>query len=110
MDTCALVQAVSATILPNVGGLWMAFVNKRALREWYYKLNMPKNFPSNWVFGTMWTSLNTSMGYTSYMVWRDGGGLNGAARYPLMVYGAHLGLNWALSPIYFGARSVKWVK
>jgi translocator protein len=110
MDTTTLVRVVGASVLPNLGGLVMGFINKKAIKEWYDKLNLPKYRPPNWVFGPVWTSLYTCMGYASYLVWRDGGGFAGAARGPLALYAAHLGLNWAWSPVFFGARSVKWVR
>jgi translocator protein len=109
MDTTTLVRVVGATVLPNLGGILMGFLNKNAIKEWYDKLNLPKLRPPNWVFGPVWTSLYLGMGYASYLVWRDGGGFDGVARGPLILYAFKLALNWSWSPVFFGARSVKWV-
>jgi translocator protein len=109
MDTTTLVRVVGASVLPNLGAVIMGFLNTKATKAWYYKLKLPKERPPKWVFGPVWTTVYTCSGYASYLVWRDGGGFNGAARGPLILYAIKLGLNWLWSPVFFGSRSVKWV-
>lgn len=98
--------AIGATLLPNLGGIAGSFTTRAAIPHWYENLKRPEWRPPNWMFAPVWTTLYTSMGYASYLVYRDGGGFNGAARLPLIVYGSNLVFNWMWSPIFFGAKRI----
>ncbi|CAO1300924.1 unnamed protein product [Diamesa tonsa] len=102
------VQIAAAVILPNIGGWAGGLITRSSLKPWYEGLKHPSFRPPNWVFGPTWTVLYSSMGYASYVVWKQGGGFSGAAKYPLMMYGTQLALNWAWTPIFFGLKNLKW--
>ncbi|CAH1156053.1 unnamed protein product [Phaedon cochleariae] len=99
--------ALGFTVLPNLGGIAGGFITKNAIEKWYKTLKLPSWRPPNWVFGPVWTTLYCGMGYASYMVYRDGGGLMGPARLPLTVYGLNIVANWMWTPIFFGAKNLK---
>lgn len=109
-----LFQIAGAMLLPNVGGFVNGKLTVSNLKPWYASLNKPKLNPPNWIFGPVWTSIYTAMGYASYLVWRDGGGFeltlgNDPAKYALTLYGTQLILNWAWTPLFFHYHSFKWV-
>lgn len=86
-------QITAAILLPSLSGFASGMIVRKNMKSWYEHLNHSKFRPPNYVFPIVWKSLYCSMGYASYLVWKDGGGFNGAARLPLMLYGAQYMLN-----------------
>lgn len=111
---CDKLKVAAAIIIPNIGN----FIQKHYIDGlkvpggpcWYTGLNKPWYTPPNYVFPPMWLTMYTSMGYASYLVWRDGNGFGGQASCALLLYGTHLISQWAWSPIFFKHHSMKWVR
>uniref|UniRef100_A0A1Q3FSZ2 Putative peripheral-type benzodiazepine receptor n=1 Tax=Culex tarsalis TaxID=7177 RepID=A0A1Q3FSZ2_CULTA len=103
-----ILKIAGAIALPQIGGLICAYLALPEMMGWYQRLNFPPIVPPNWVFPPVWTILNAGIGYASYLVWQDGGGFNGTARLPLILYGIQLALNWAWTPIFYKLHKLKW--
>lgn len=102
-------KIIGAALLPNVGGWAGGIITSQNIKPWYESMKKPDWRPPNWAFGPVWTGLYCGMGYASYLVYRDGGGFNGPAKLPLILYGSQLALNWSWTPIFFGLHSLKGV-
>ena len=109
VEYSTVLQIIFAVLLPNIGGFVNGFLTKGQIETWYKTITLPTWRPPNWVFGPVWTFLYCSMGYASYLVWRDGNGFGGEALLPLIMYGIQLALNWAWTTIFFVKHELKWV-
>lgn len=76
---------------------------KQFQSDWYDGLNKPSWNPPKWLFGPAWTVLYILMGIASYIVW-----LNSSPEHPailpLIIYGLQLAVNFAWTPVFFGAQ------
>ncbi|XP_032783650.1 translocator protein [Daphnia magna] len=102
-------SAIVLTLLPWVGSFAGGSITRKYIKTWYDKdIKKPSWRPPNLAFPIVWTYLYLTMGYASYLVWRDGGEtLDGPARLPLMLFALQLVLNWAWSYIFFYFHNLK---
>lgn len=104
------VQTAIAIAVPVLGGWLSGIQTKKQIKSWYENLKLPNCRPPNWVFPPVWTTLYTGMGYASYVIWKQGNGFKGAAKWPLVLYGSQLALNFAWTPLFFGMHELKYVR
>ena len=98
--------SIFATLLPFAGAAFFN-VSKSEWKDWYRSLKKPFFQPPEWVFPIVWTSLYASMGYASYMIYRDAYDVE-KRNCALSVYAVHLLINWSFTPVFFGRRKLGW--
>ena len=97
----ALITVPAIVIVGFVMGI---ISNSGFANGWYANLAKPSFQPPGWAFGVVWTTLYTMMGISLAVV------LNAAPSAErsrgLALFGAQLVLNFAWSPIFFGAHRI----
>ncbi|XP_078272881.1 translocator protein [Rhinoraja longicauda] len=101
------VHAFGFTVLPHTGSVF-GWAYHKEVKGWYAGLKKPSWCPPDWVFAPVWMTLYTSIGYGSYLVWKELGGFTDEALVPLGLYGIQLLFNWAWTPIFFKAHKMGW--
>jgi tryptophan-rich sensory protein len=67
---------------------------------WYEALYKPFFTPPNWLFGPAWTIVYTLIAIAGWRVWLTAG----IGSVPAGLWIAQMVLNWAWSPVFFGAH------
>ncbi|KAI9188725.1 hypothetical protein H9P43_000147 [Blastocladiella emersonii ATCC 22665] len=88
--------------IPVLGGFAGAISMGNSVKTWYKDIKKAPWNPPPYVFGPTWTVLYTCMGYASHRVFYLVPAHLRAT--PLALYGAQLALNFAWTPVFFGAK------
>jgi benzodiazapine receptor len=82
------------------GGLAIGAVTRPD--AWYAALAKPSFNPPNWLFGPVWTTLYAMIAVAGWRLWRRGGASPRAKMWWIL----QLALNFAWSPLFFGAHRI----
>jgi len=97
------VVTVPAIVLAGSASGWLS--NSGYENDWFNGLVRPPFMPPAWAFPTVWTTLYVLMGAALAMILAAPE--SGERRLALTLFEVQLVLNFAWSPIFFGAHDIK---
>ena len=95
----------AALAIVAIGSLSGYLSNSGYSNDWFAALAKPSFMPPGWMFGAVWTTLYALMGLAVAMVWVSPAGAERSTA--LRLFFAQLLVNFAWSPIFFGARMIE---
>ena len=101
----AVIAIVAIELLGGVSG-WLS--NSGYGNGWFDALRKPSFMPPGWTFGVVWPILYALMGCALAMILADPP--SDRRRLGLILFFIQLALNFAWSPIFFGAHDIKLAK
>ncbi len=104
-DQGSLLLLAGCLILPLLVGFIGSIFTLSSIPSWYVTLNKPWFTPPNWLFGPAWTILYLLMGFSLWLVIRNGISGSGV-RLAVTVFSAQLIVNLIWSLVFFGLRSM----
>lgn len=100
------IALVTAPVIVGLGSLVGYFSNSGFGNPWFDGTVKPSFMPPGWVFGVTWTVLYTLMGIALAIVLASPD--SSPRRRGIALFAAQLALNYAWSPIFFGAGAIDW--
>lgn len=88
-----------AIFLAVVIGIGALIGTQTAPGAWYEELQKPPLNPPNWIFGPVWFTLYVLIAIAGWRTWMDN-----PRSTAMKFWGAQMLLNWAWSPVWFGAN------
>ncbi len=98
----ALIACPAVVLLGSASG-WLS--NSGYANEWFASLAKPSFMPPGWMFGVVWTTLYVLMGVALALVWASPRTRERTAA--LSLFFVQLAVNYAWSPIFFGAGMIE---
>lgn len=78
----------------------------QAVSTWYLAMNEPFFNPPGWVFAPVWITLYCLMGFSVFLVWKNGIDYK-VVKGALLIFVLQLVLNSSWTVVFFGLRSIK---
>lgn len=97
------IPAIVATVA--LGSLSGFLSNSGYSNDWFAALQKPSFMPPGWMFGVVWTTLYTLMGLALALVWVTPDSVQRTSA--ISLFFVQLAVNFAWSPIFFGARLIE---
>lgn len=95
--------AIPAIVL---GGMAMGWLSNSGMdNSWYVDLEKPGFQPPSWMFGAVWAALYAFMGLALAIVWNEP--KSDERDSAIRLFFVQLALNYAWSPVFFGARMIE---
>lgn len=75
------------------------------ITTWYAALAKPEWTPPNWLFGPVWSTLYVLIGFSLFLVWREGFERKDV-KFAILIFAIQLILNIGWSLVFFGLNSL----
>lgn len=100
------VALITVPLIVVAGSLMGYISNSGFSNDWYADLEKPSFQPPAWAFGVTWTILYTLMAIALALVLVSP--RTSTRRLGIILFFAQLALNYAWSPVFFGAGAIDW--
>jgi benzodiazapine receptor len=91
--------------LSQSAGIIGSLFTANSVKNWYVTLEQPAITPPSWLFGPVWITLYTLMGYAAFLVWEKARHTT-HGKITLTIFFTQLILNALWSILFFGAQNI----
>lgn len=98
-----IVTAIISIIIAQTAGIIGSVFTASSVRTWFNTLAKPVWNPPSWLFGPVWITLYTLMGFAAYLVWQQKN--VPGAKLAIWFYGVQLVFNALWSILFFGLKN-----
>ncbi len=101
------IRPIIFILISQSAGVIGSLFTSSAIETWYSTITKPTFNPPSWIFGPVWVSLYTLMGFASYLIWQRRR-KQPLANTALVIFFVHLLFNALWSIIFFGLHNPIW--